>query len=410
MVAPDLSSLKIHRDEVDADRPRRGRRWVLWGVALLALASIGWAAWRQDWLPRPAPEVRVARPRVLQAGGEEEILTATGYLVPQLKAVVSARISGRLEWLGVDEGSLVKSGQVIARLSGEDLAAQVAEASASLAQTNATLAQSRALEFETARELDRQKNLSQQGITTQADYDAARRAFDVAGAGVKAAEESINAARARLALTQAIYDKTNIRAPFDGVVINKAAEIGEMVAAGAFSGQPTGGAIVTIADFATLEMEADINETNLSKVTNGQPALVTVDAVPDRRYRGVLRQIVPTADRQKAVVQAKVRLLDPDERLVPDMSARVSFLARAVSAESAASPPRIFVPATALLREGADSYVLAVVDELVVRLPVVPGESRGDLQEVTSGLSGSESVITAGAEGLRAGDRVRVAS
>lgn len=410
MSAPDLSALRIHREENEPGRPRPGRRAALWGGALLVLAIAGWLLWRSDWLPSAAPEVRVTRPRVLQAGVVEEVLTATGYIVPQLRSVVSARTSGRLRWLGVDEGSRVKTGEVIARLDSDDLEAQVAEARAALAQSKASLAQSRATEWQAGREEERQRSLVSQGITTQADHDAARRAHEVAVAGVSAAEEAVKVAEARLVLAQANLEKTTIRAPFDGIVINKAAEIGEMVAAGAFSGQPTGGAIVTIADFASLEMEADINEGNLSKVAPGQPAAISVDAVPDRRYRGVLRQIVPTADRQKAVVQAKVRILDPDERLVPDMSARVVFLTQEIPADQIAAPPRIFVPATAIHLDGDAPFVLAVQEDKVVRLGVSLGESRGDLREVVSGLTGRETLIDGEAEGLRQGDRVRVAS
>lgn len=405
----DLSSLRIHRDEEDPSRPRPGRRLLIL-VSLIAVGGIGWLGWKSNWLPKVAPEVRVSRPRVVQAGGADEVLTATGYIVPQLKAVVSARISGRLDWRGADLGSRVKSGQVIARLSNDDFAAEVAGARASLAQARANLEQARATQWQTEREVERQRNLLSQGITTQSGFDDAKRAHDVAVAGTAAAEESVKAASARLALTEANFDKTIIRAPFDGIVINKAAEVGEMVAAGAFSGQPTGGAIFTLADFNSLEMEADVNEGNLSKVAAGQPALITVDAVPDRRYRGVLRQLTPTADRQKAVVIAKVRILDPDERLVPDMSARVSFLSKEVSAEAVTAPPRIFVPSSTIRLDGGDPYVLAVRDEKVVRVRVILGEPRGDLREVTSGLSGGETLIEGGADGLKDGDRVRVAS
>ncbi len=410
MEAPDLSSLRIHRDEATGEHARRRRRTLLPIAALLAVVAAGWLAWRSDWLPRAAPEVRVSRPRLLQAGGVEEVLTATGYIVPQLQAVVSARISGRLDWLDVKEGSRVVSGQIIARLSNDDYAAQVAEARATLAQARAALEQARASEFQAQRELERQKSLIEQGITTQSDYDSAKRGFDVEVAGVTAAEEAIRAAEARLALAEANFEKTIIRSPFDGIVIGKSAEIGEMVAAGAFSGQPTGGAIVTIADFSTLEMEADINESNLSRVSHGQPALVSIDAIPGRKYRGVLRQIIPAADRQKAVVQAKVRLLEPDDRLVPDLSASVSFLTSEVSQETASEPPRIFVPAGAIGLEGARAYVLTLKEDRVIRVPVQVGETRGDLREVVSGLSGSEIVIVGGAEGLQEGDKVRVSS
>ena len=413
MTAPDLSALKIHRNEESAqysDRPRPGRRVVVWLVALAILAIAGWFAWRTDWLPKTATEVRVTRPRLLQAGGVEEVLTATGYVVPQLRAVVSARTSGRLDWLGVDEGSVVTKGQVIARLSNDDLTALVAEARAAVAESRARLDQAVAMQWEAGREVERQRNLVAQGITTESSYDAARRGHDVAVAGVAAAGETVKVSQARVAITEANLDKTIVRAPFDGIVTAKSSEIGEMVAAGAFSGQPTGGAIVTVADFRTLEMEADVNENNISRVKTGQAALITLDAAPDRRYRGVVRQIVPTVDRQKAVVQTKIKFLDPDDRLVPDMSARVSFLTQEVSAEAASAPPRIFIPAAVIRTQGDLSFVLVVKEDKASLVKVLLGESRGELREVVGGLTGQESLIEDGDEEIREGDRVRIAS
>ncbi len=408
--AADLSALRIRRDDLDPNRPRPWRRRIIWLCVLAVIAAGGWLAWRADLLPRSAPAVSVARPRVMQAGGVEEVLTATGYLVPQVRATVSARTTGRLDWLGVTEGSRVRQGDVIARLSSDDAAAEVAESRASLAQRKAELEQARATQFLSERELQRQERLSADGITSQADHDGARRSHDVAIASTRAAEESVRASEARLNLSEANFDKTIIRAPISGIVIRKNAYVGEMVAAGAFSGQPTGGAIVTIADFSSLEMEADINEANLSRIKEGQHALVTADAVPDHRYRGVVRHIVPTADRQKAVVVAKVKILEPDDRLVPDMSAKVSFLSEEVDAQEASAPPRLFIPSGAIHTEGSDTFVLAVREDRVVRLPVQLGEVRGGLREATAGITSQDMLIVGGQEGLRAGDRVRIAS
>ncbi len=406
MPAHDLSALRIRRDE-KPDRPRAARRVLVWIVVAALIAAAGWYL-LGGRVPRAAPEVRLERPRRIQAAGAVESLTATGYIVPQRRAAVSARMFGRLEWLGVDEGDRVTSGTVIARLAADDLEAQVAEARAAIAQARATLQQARAAEWEARREEERYANLLAEGISTASDHDASRRALDVAAAGVTAAEEAIRAAQARLDLTRANLDKTVVRAPFDGVVIAKNAEVGEMVAATTASGQVTGGAIVTIADFSTLEMEADINESNLPRVRTGQPALVSVDAVPGHRYRGVLRQIVPAADRQKAVVTAKVALTDLDDRLVPDMSARVVFLEKEVSAEEAARPPQLFVPAAAIRADEGGHSVFVAREDRVARVPVTLGESRGDLREILSGLRGDEALVISG-EPLREGDRIRVA-
>lgn len=407
MASPDLSALKIQHD----DEPRRvnsHRRWIVAGAIVAIITALGWLAWHQAWLPHRASTVRVTRPQLLQPTESRQVLTATGYIVPQLRADVSARTFGRLAWLGVREGSQVHAGDVIARLEQDDRLAQVAEARATLAQTRAALEQARSSEWEARREKERQENLLREGITTQSDFDAARRALEVAIAGTAASEEAINAARARLELSRANLEKTVIRAPFDGTVIAKNAEIGEMVAASAASGQVTGGTIATIADFSTLEIEVDINESNLSRVAPGQPVVISVDALPDRKYRGVLRQIMPTADRQRAVVIAKVKILDLDDRLVPDMSARIVFLDREISREEAMASPRVFVPSAAITVGDGSPFVLTVREDRLARIDVSLGEARGDLREVTSGLSGREMIIVAGAKGLREGDPLRI--
>lgn len=410
MAAPDLSALRIRRDD-DAPRSRALPRLLLWAGVIAIVAAGAWLALgRADWIPRGTAEVRVARPRLIQAGGASEIMTATGYIVPQRRAAVSARMFGRLEWLGVREGDHVKAGQVIGRLASDDFAAQVAEARAALAQSRAQQEQARAAEWEARREEQRQAKLLTDGITTESGHDAARRALDVATAGIASAAEAVNVAKARLDLAAVNLEKTNVLAPFDGIVTARNAEVGEMVAATTASGNVTGGTIATIADFSTLEMEADINESNIARVKQGQPALISVDAVPGHRYRGTLRMIVPAADRQKAVVVAKVSILDLDERLMPDMSARIAFLDRVVEGPEAARPPRMFVPASAVRREGDAVFVLVVQDERVARVAVQLGEAQGDLREVLSGLSGDEAVIISGPETLRDNDRVRTAS
>jgi len=409
MPAADLSALRIRRDD-EAPRPRKLLRALVWVGILAAIAAGLWyAIGRADLIPSRAAEVRVARPRLMQAGGASEVLTATGYIVPQRRAAVSARMFGRLEWLGVREGDQVKAGQVIGRLASDDLAAQVAEARAALAQARAQLEQAKAAEWEARREEQRQAQLLEDGITTQSGHDGARRGLDVAIAGAVAAVEAVNAARARLDLANVNLDKTNILAPFDGIVTAKNAEVGEMVAATTASGGVTGGTIATVADFSSLEMEADINESNIARVKQGQPALISVDGVPGHRYRGTLRMIVPTADRQKAVVVAKVTILDLDERLVPDMSARIAFLDRVVEGEEAARPPRMFVPSAAVRGDGEALYVLVVHEDRVARVPVRLGEAQGDLREVLSGLNGDEAVVISGPETLQHDDRVRVA-
>jgi RND family efflux transporter MFP subunit len=209
----------------------------------------------------------------------------------------------------------------------------------------------------------------------------------------------IRTARAQL-------EYTIIRAPLAGIVIARNAEVGEMVAPGGFTSQQSSGSIVRIADPASLEVEADINESYIARLNRDQPARIRVDAVPDREYRGRLRQIVPTADRQRAVVEVKVTIDDRDERLVPDMSCTVTFL-EVESAEILSRDPAVLVPAGAVLRSGSAAFVFLVTDGRLRRTPVVLGEEKGNQIEIESGLRGGETVVQSGVEKLEDGDRVR---
>src|SRR5205814_2432666 len=253
---------------------------------------------------------------------------ANGYVVPRTKASVSAKIPGRLEYLGVSEGSRVKAGEVIARIEGGEFAAQLASARANAAETDAQLVQSR-------RDFERAKKLRAQGLNSDADLENAETRVTVL-------EAQLNAAHAQVELASVNLENTRVRAPFDGTVLRKDAEVGEIVAPSSAGGGLTRTAIVTMADLSTLEVEVDVNEAYIAQVSNGQPARITLDAYPDTSFSGRVRQVVPTADRQKATVLVKVSILDRDPRILPEMGAKVVFDAH--DAQAQAAPRRVFVP------------------------------------------------------------------
>jgi RND family efflux transporter MFP subunit len=327
------------------------------------------------------------------------LLTASGYVVARRQAVVSAKIQGRLTELRVEEGSAVKEGQLIARLESDDFAARVQQAEAGVARAQADLAEQR-------RQLKLAAGLAAQDLGSDDAEEAAQSRVRIAQATVAQADASLALARAQL-------EDTVIRAPFDGVVVKKMAEVGESVAPipPGVNLSTSSGAIVALADLATLEVEADVSESNVARLAPEQPAEVTVEAFPQDRYDAVLRQIIPTADRTKATVQVKVTILEADERLKPEMSARVTFLENAAApptGDQAEARPVVTVPVQAVVARGGQSVVFEVRDGTVRMRPVVLAGQRDGRAVVTEGLSGGEILVAAPPQGLSDGDAVRV--
>jgi HlyD family secretion protein len=386
----DLSALRMDRDTPEPRR--RGPRWPWIALALLILAVLAVVVGPR--LPWFGPSVETAVAQRITPAEASTVLTATGYTYARSKAAVGAKIVGRVEELPVDEGDPVRAGQVVAVLDSRDLKAALKESEARLAEAHARLEDAR-------REQRREEKIFQAGASTEELYDAANTQLDIAAAQVKTAEAELAGARARL-------EYAVIRSPIDGVVIERTVEVGEMVAPGGFTSQQSSGAILRIADPTSLEVEADINESYISRVRKGQPALIRVDAVPDHDYHGELRQIVPTADRQKAVVEVKVTLDDRDERLVPDMSCTVTFLEGGSDSERREARAVVLVAADAVLRSGTAPFVFRVEDGRVRKVPVELGEQRGEKVVVLSGLDGGETVVRGDLARLRDGQRVRI--
>lgn len=392
---PDLSVLRMEREGAANKPGEAGRsRRLLVGLVVLAAAAI-FAVVAVPRLPWIAPEIEAATVRVLTPGEASQVLTATGYTYARERASVGAKIIGRVERLLVDEGDRVRRGDTIAVLDSDDLVAELQQRRAALLEARANLADAQRQESRFAR-------LLAEKAIAQAEYDAEATRLEVMEAHVAVAEANLANARARLQYAV-------IRAPIPGVVIERRIEVGEMVAPGGFTTQQATGAIVRIANPESLEVEADINESYISRLSLGQPSVIRVDAVPGREYRGRLRQIVPTADRQRAVVQVKVTIDDRDDRLLPDMSCNVTFLEEESQAESTAvGGPMVVAPQASVLQDADGSHVYVLVDDRVRRIAVELGEEVGDDVEIRSGLSGGERVAVTGFAGLEDGRRVRI--
>ena len=401
MTAPDLSKLQIDRNAPRA--ARRGRRWWLWVVGLALLAAAGAAA-VGGWFGAP---VEVQTVTVTTAYPTQAItaLNATGYVVAQRKAAVASKATGRLEWLGVTEGSRVNAGDIIARLENRDVTAARDQAAASVKVADANLEQARAELADAERAFRRSEELLAKKFISDSAHDAAVARYEKAKAAVRGQEAAVAVARANLRSAEVALDQTLIRAPFDGVVLTKSANVGDNITP--FSNAlDTKGAVVTMADMATLEVEADVAESSLAKIKVGQPAEIQLDAIPGERSAGIVSRIVPTVDRAKATVLVKVRFMDPDPRVLPDMSAKVAFLERAPTADE--RKPVAAVQKAAVVGEGAARHVFVVKDGVAAKRTVETGAELGDLVAVR-GLAAGERVVASPLDRSLDGRKVKVA-
>jgi RND family efflux transporter MFP subunit len=375
--APDLSALRIRREPEKARGPKG---WLLGGAVLVV--AIGAAAYFFAGPSLRPRTVEVVTASLLTEGQASTVLTATGYVEAERKADLSPKITSRVTELNVTEGTRVKRGDVVARLDHTDLDAQLAEKRAAWINAKAELA--------------RQRSLHAEGLTPQSALDAA------------VATEATT--RAAVRYVEALLDYTVIRAPFTGVVTAKRAFIGEAVSpfGSSPSGGGSGGAIVTLVEFSTLYVGADVNEANLSKLGPNQPAEISLDAVPDKTYRGFLRQIVPSADRQKATVRVKVAFLDADDRILPDLSARVAFTSQPTQGKTGRT--RVVVPASAIRNVDGKTGVFRVVEGRARFQTVKVGPAAEGQVEVVEGLAGGERLISTSSGEVRDGDRVKVES
>jgi RND family efflux transporter MFP subunit len=395
----DLARLRIDKD---AARPPGRRRW--WPLAAAALVLVLLIMLFATGLLTPAIEVEVVTAGLVHPSQTLTVLNASGYVVAQRKAAVASKITGRLAWLGVEEGSAVRQGEIIARLEDADLQAAQARAQARLEAAHAAVAQAEAEGTDAALNLRRLRELLPQGFVSPSEIDRAVARHQVARAARQAAEAERRGAEAALQEAQVAFDYTRIRAPFDGVVLTKNADIGDIVTPlGAAAGAQA--AVVNMADLDSLQVETDVSESNLSGVRLHQPCEIQLDALPEERFAGAVHMIVPTADRTKATVLVKVRFIERDPRVLPEMSARVAFLRRELSAEE--RRPRLAVSRTAVVERQGRPVVFRLGEGRVQEVAVETGAPLGDQLEIVRGLEVGDQVVLSPPPGLRDGDRVK---
>jgi RND family efflux transporter MFP subunit len=386
--APALAGLAIDRR---AGVRRRHRRWPWVAGTLLVIAAAGAVL-----MPRKT-EVQATSVQTAWPSQQYTRLTASGYVVAQRRAAVSSKATGRLVELRVREGSLVKKDELLARLDAADVSASLgvseaglrqSEAALKQAEANLTLAQSQQAHAED--ELRRTLGLSSQGFISPQAVEAAQTGARSAAASSAAAQAALATAqagvlqaRAQVRLAQINRDSTEIRAPFDGVVLVKNANVGDLITP--FSNAVgTSGAVVTMADLSTLEVEADVSESSVGQVKPEQPVEITLDALPQARFRGSVSRIVPTVDRAKATVMTKVHFDRLDPRVLPEMSAKVSFLSQAPT-EAEQQPVLALSPKAITGRDGRKLVFRIGADGKLDAVPVTTGRTLGDVVEIAPG-------------------------
>jgi RND family efflux transporter MFP subunit len=375
---PDLSGLRIDREEHDARRVSWGTI-AGWIITLAVVIGAAMAIYKVWIVPRRAPAVDtlVIKPSVNVTN--PPLLTATGYLVADRQSKITPKISGKVVRLNFDVGDRVRSGQVLAILESTNLQAQLDETNAALQQAD--------------REWKRQTALWKDGVTTRSQLDGA--------------EAQLKGARARVDQIRINMQDMVVRAPFDGTIATKNTEVGEVISSVMMTqagGTLPAGAICTLVDLKTLEVVADVNESSIGQLHEGQAAEVSVDAFPNQKWKGVLRQIIPTADRAKATVQVKVQIVDPGDRLLPEMSSSVSFLQSERTDAEMHEPAKIWVPASAI---SGGNVAIVGADKHVTLRHVTTGAVREQRIEITSGLNAGERVVTSGVEKLENGQLIR---
>ncbi len=417
--AADLSRLRIDRDTA----PRRS--WVPWAAlgALLLCAAAVYPSAHAYLADRRAPEVETARATLLTpaaAGGPSDlpVLVASGYVVARRSSDVGVKVGGRLARLGFEEGTRVRKGQVIAEIEHADVSAALEASRRAVAEAEAQLGQAVAARDEDVRNVERQRALARDGITTTATLTGAESTAQVSAAKVTAATAAIASAHARVKVAEEALENTNVRSPFDGVVIKKRAEAGETVSPFGVQGQASqeGGAIATVADLSELEVQTEVSENTVAKLTAGMPAEVKLQAYQDQAYRGRLRQIFPSADRAKSIVEVRVTILNADAHVKPEMNASVTFqeprpASSPKSTEAAAQAPAtpvVLIPKRAVSDTEGQPRVWVVSGGAASPRTVVLGADRLDQVEVRSGVAPGEVVILSPPAGLTDQQRVKV--
>jgi RND family efflux transporter MFP subunit len=401
-IKPDLGSLRIGDDHRKGGGA--GKRVVITVLPLVILAGIGAAAYA---FRNQKPVVEVTTAAKADAGERQSLLNASGYVTPRRRATIAAKITGRVTSVLFDEGTHVRQGQLLATLDDSDVKRALESAKAERESAQAAIADY-VVQLKNAKiQLGRAEQLQKAGVQTQEALDNATTTTESLNAKIALAKQQVVFAEARINEAQQAVDNTVIRAPFDGIVVSKDAQVGEMVSPISAGGGFTRTGIATIVDMNSNEIEVDVNESYIARVEPNQPVTATLDAYPDWQIPAKVRTVIPTADRQKATVKVRISFLKLDPKILPDMGVKVSFLAEEKPVAKGPEP-KTYIPKAAVRGDAGNSFVFLVHDGKVERRAVRLGMDRGSDVAVMAGIMPGDALVVSGPATLRDGDKVEI--
>ncbi len=400
-----LNQLRIDRNKIE---PPSRAPWII-ALILVALVAAGGGIW---WWLSSQQRFEVSAVAAIapsaNGSGSTAVLQATGYVTARRQATVSAQITGTLSEVLIEEGEHVQAGQVLARLEDTAQQATLSQAQAQISQARAQVGQFKAQLDQAQRDLIRQQDLVGRKLVSKQAVETAQTQVTSLAAQLTAQQRGVDLATAQARSAQVQLDYTTVRAPFAGVIIAKAAQVGEIVSPFSAGGGFTRTGVGTIVDMDSLEIEVDVNESYINRVTPGAPAEAVLDAYQDWTIPAKVIAIIPTADRGKATVKVRVGLEQKDPRILPDMGARVSFMEEKAKGAAATEPPKgVLLPGSAIVQRDGKSVVFVISEDRVAEKPIVPGQNMGDLRLV-EGIPASTQVVREPPAEMKDGSRIEL--
>ena len=400
---PDLGALRI-----DKDKRQERKAGKIFGIILAAILVVALVAGATFYSRNSAPIVEVAAAQKAGNAGPTALLNASGYVTPRRRATIAAKITGRVIGVYFDEGVHVKEGQILAKLDDSDVKRALDSAVADRNSTKAQIADYEVQLKNAELLVHRSKELQAAGVQSQEILDNAMTSADSLRAKIALTKEQVAAAESRINEAQQAVDNTVIRAPFEGIVVSKDAQVGEMVSPISAGGGFTRTGIATIVDMNSNEIEVDVNEAYIARVVPEQKVTAVLDAYPDWQIPSKVRTVIPTADRQKATVKVRISFIKLDPKILPDMGVKVTFLGDEPKKQAGAVEPVAIVPTAALRDDNGSKIVYIVKDNKLERRAVKPGNPRGSDTEIFAGLIPGDLVVTKGPPDLHDGESIQL--
>src|ERR1700678_1169392 len=399
---PDLGALRI-----DKDKRQERKTGKIFGIILAAILVVALVAGATFYSRNSAPVVEVAAAQKAGNAGPTALLNASGYVTPRRRATIAAKITGRVIGVYFDEGVHVKEGQILAKLDDSDVKRALDSAVADRNSTRAQIADYEVQLKNAELLVHRSKELQAAGVQSQEILDNAVTSADSLRAKIALTKEQVAAAESRINEAQQAVDNTVIRAPFEGIVVSKDAQVGEMVSPISAGGGFTRTGIATIVDMNSNEIEVDVNEAYIARVVPAMPVTAVLDAYPDWQIPSKVRTVIPTADRQKATVKVRISFLKLDPRILPDMGVKVSFLGSEPDKQMGVTPAAL-VPSGAVRDESGRKIVFLVKANQLERRAVTIGNTRGSDAEILAGLGAGDTVVVKGPADLHDGEAIQI--